>query len=111
MNYFIGYICDNGYHSFNEMSYEEVAANLEEFQKSDLYVRATCFSLMQIGEQLTHLHKIIGNDYPNIPWNEAIKLRTLIVHIYNKVIASRIYDVAKKDLEPLRTEILKIKIE
>ena len=33
MNYFIGYICDNGYHSFNEMSYEEVAANLEGFQK------------------------------------------------------------------------------
>ena len=85
--------------------------SLEEFQKSYLYVRATCFSLMQIGEQLTHLHKIIGNDYPNIPWNEAIKLRTLIVHIYNKVIASRIYEVAKKDLEPLRTEILKIKIE
>ena len=23
--------------------------NLEEFKKSDLYVRATCFSLMQIG--------------------------------------------------------------
>ena len=66
---------------------------------------------MQIGEQLTHLYKIIGNDYPNIPWSEAIKLRTLIVHIYNKVIASRIYSVAKNDLEPLRTEILKIKIE
>lgn len=85
--------------------------SLEEFQKSDLYVRATCFSLMQIGEQLTHLHKIIGNDYPNIPWSEAIKLRTLIVHIYNKVNASRIYDIAKNDLEPLKTEISKIKIE
>ena len=84
---------------------------LEEFQESDLYVRATCFSLMQIGEQLTHLHKIIGNDYPSIPWSEAIKLRTLIVHVYNKVNASRIYDVAKKDLGPLKTEILKIKIE
>ena len=85
--------------------------NLEEFQKSDLYVRATCFSLMQIGEQLTHLHKIIGNDYPDIPWSEAIKLRTLIVHIYNKVNASRIYDIAKKDLKPLRNEILKIQID
>ena len=84
--------------------------SLEEFQKSDLYVRATCFSLMQIGEQLTHLQKIIGNDYPDIPWSEAIKLRTLIVHVYNKVNAERIYRVAKNDLEPLKQEVLKIKI-
>lgn len=28
--------------------------SLEEFQQSDLHVRATCFSLMQIGEQLTN---------------------------------------------------------
>ena len=29
--------------------------SLEEFKKSDLHIRGTCFSLMQIGEQLTRL--------------------------------------------------------
>ena len=83
--------------------------SLEEFRKSDLYVRATCFSVMQIGEQLTHLEKTFGEQYPSIPWKDAIKLRTLIVHIYDKVDADQIYKVVKNDLEPLKTEILKIK--
>lgn len=41
--------------------------SLEEFSKSDLFVRGTCFSLMQIGEQLNKLESIFGTDYPNIP--------------------------------------------
>ena len=75
--------------------------SLEEFEKSDLHVRGTCFSLMQIGEQLTKLETLFGKDYPNIPWKQAIKLRTLIVHVYNKVDAAEIYKIAKNDLEPL----------
>lgn len=83
---------------------------LDDFAKSDLYVRATCFSLMQIGEQLAKLREVFGKDYPNIPWIEANKLRNLIVHIYNKVDPKQIYSVAKNDLEPLKREILLIKI-
>ena len=84
--------------------------SLEDFKKSDLFVRATCFSMMQIGEQLTKLQSIFGQDYPNIPWKEAIKLRTLIVHIYNKVDAEEIYKIAKNDLRSLKTSIETIKI-
>ena len=83
---------------------------LEDFQKSDLYVRATCFSLMQIGEQLTRLESIFGSQYPDIPWKSAIKLRTLIVHVYNKVDAKQIYRIAKNDLEPLKQAINSIQI-
>ena len=79
--------------------------SLEDFRKSDLHVRGTCFSLMQIGEQLTKLESIFGKDYPNIPWKEAIKLRTLIVHVYNKVDADEIYKIAKNDLDELETSI------
>lgn len=84
--------------------------SLEDFRKSDLHVRGTCFSLMQIGEQLTKLESIFGKDYPNIPWKEAIKLRTLIVHIYNKVDADEIYKIAKNDLDELETSIKAISI-
>ena len=84
--------------------------SLEDFQKSDLHVRGTCFSLMQIGEQLTKLEPIFSKEYPNIPWKEAIKLRTLIVHVYNKVDAEEIYKIAKSDLDELESSIKLIKI-
>ncbi len=84
--------------------------SLEQFASSDLHVRGTCFSLMQIGEQLTKLESIFKDDYPNIPWKEAIKLRTLIVHVYNKVDAYEIYKIAKNDLDDLETAIKSIKI-
>ena len=84
--------------------------SLEEFKKSDLHIRGTCFSLMQIGEQLTRLEKVFGTEYPNIPWKEAIKLRTLIVHIYNKVDAEQIFRIAKNDLPDLKQQINQIKI-
>lgn len=83
---------------------------LEDFAKSDLHVRGTCFSLMQIGEQLSKLEGIYKDDYPNIPWKEAIKLRTLIVHVYNKVDAEEIYSVAKNDLDSLEAAIKTIKV-
>ena len=83
---------------------------LDDFKKSDLYVRGTCFSLMQIGEQLSKLHDIFGEEYPEIPWREAIKLRTLIVHVYNKVDAEEIYKVAQNDLPSLKESIKAIKI-
>ena len=83
---------------------------LDGFKKSDLFVRATCFSMMQIGEQLTKLQIIFGEKYPNIPWKEAIKLRTLIVHIYNKVDFEEIYKIAKNDLGSLKANIESIEI-
>ena len=83
---------------------------IDDFSKSDLHVRATCFSLMQIGEQLTKLESLFAKDYPNIPWKEAIKLRTLIVHVYNKVDAEEIFKIAKNDLGDLKDAIATIKI-
>lgn len=83
---------------------------LDDFKKSDLHVRGTCFSLMQIGEQLSKLEEIFAKEYPNIPWKEAIKLRTLIVHIYNKVDAEEIFKIAKNDLDQLEESIKEIRI-
>ena len=82
--------------------------SLEDFNKSDLLVRATCFSLVQIGEHMNRLEKKIGTEYPNLPWSEAIKLRNLVVHVYNQVKSEIIYEVAKIDLPKLKANFLKI---
>lgn len=40
--------------------------SLADFKKSDLLLRATCFSIAQIGEQMTKLETYLGSRYPPI---------------------------------------------
>ena len=84
---------------------------LEEFQKSDLLVRATCFSLVQIGEHMARLEEKIGSDYPNLPWRKAKNMRNLIVHVYNHVKSEIIYNTIQNDLDELENEITLVKNE
>ena len=81
----------------------------EEFSNSDLLVRATCFSLVQIGEQMNKLEENYKELYPNIPWTAARKMRNLIVHVYSKVDAAQIWQTATKDLDELKTMFNEVK--
>ena len=83
--------------------------SLKEFGKSDLLVRATCFSVSQIGEHMTKIEKYLKPDYDYMPWDEARKLRNLIVHVYNKVEYEPIYNTVKNDLGELKDNFIKIK--
>lgn len=83
--------------------------SLSEFKQSDLLVRATCFSLCQIGEHMNKLEKDFGSRYPNIPWRDAIDMRNLIVHVYNKVKAEIVYKTVKNNLKDLTDGLLVIK--
>lgn len=84
---------------------------LEQFAESDLLVRATCFSIVQVGEQMTKLEKHLADKYPDLPWDEARDMRILIVHIYNKVDAAQIYKTAMNDLPELKEKIMAISDE
>ena len=81
----------------------------EEFSNSDLLVRATCFSLVQIGEQMNKLEENYKELYPNIPWTAARKMRNLIVHVYSKVDAAQIWQTATEDLDELKTMFNEVK--
>lgn len=85
--------------------------SLEEFAESDLLVRGTCFALVQIGEHMNKLEKVLSDDHPNIPWEQAIKMRTLIVHVYNKVKAEPVYWTVKNDLPALKDMFLEVRNE
>ena len=85
--------------------------SLEDFEKSDLLIRATCFSLVQIGEQMNKLETILRDNYPDLPWSYARNMRNLIVHVYSQVDGKQIYKTAKENLEELKQAFLKIKNE
>ena len=82
---------------------------LDEFKESDLFVRATCFSIAQIGENMSKLEEKIGEKYPDIPWRKAKDMRNIIVHVYNKVKAEVVYNTAIKNMDELKQSLLKIK--
>lgn len=83
----------------------------EEFEKSDLLVRATSFSIMQIGEQMNKLEKLFRDRYPKLPWSDARDMRNIIVHVYSKIDAWQVYETATKDLDALKEAFNKIKTD
>ena len=83
--------------------------DFETFSKSDLLARATCFSLSQIGEQMNKLEEFLREQYPNLPWKEARKMRIIIVHVYNKIDYEQVYSTVVNDLPPLKESFEKVK--
>ena len=84
---------------------------MDEFAESDLLVRATAFSIMQIGEQMTTLKRKIGALYPDLPWDKAIGMRNIIAHVYNNVDAVTVYNTAINDIPQLKDNVLQIRSE
>lgn len=83
--------------------------SLADFKKSDLLLRATCFSITQIGEQRTKLETYLGSRYPHLPWKAARNMRNIIVHDYGRADADQIFQTIKNDLPVLKTSFLSIK--
>ena len=82
---------------------------VEEFDKSSLLKRATCFSIAQIGETMNQLEKELSTKYENLPWVKARSMRNVIVHDYGGTDVEQVYSTIKNDLPGLKLDFLKIK--
>lgn len=85
------------------------ALTLEQLKKSDLLLRATCFSITQIGEIMNQLEKSLRAAYPSLPWVGARRMRNVIVHDYGHADVEQIYSTIHGDLPLLKTEFLAIR--
>lgn len=79
------------------------------FKTRSILADAVSFNLAQVGERMNKLEEILKDDYPNLPWKEARKMRNLIVHDYDSANFETIYDTAVNDLPILKQELQKIK--
>ena len=86
-------------------------ATLLDYKNSRLLLKSTCFSICQIGEQMTKIEEIMKNKYPELPWKSARGMRNFIIHDYNSVDVEQIYTTVKNDLPILRTMFERIKKE
>ena len=82
---------------------------IEEIEKANLLLRATCFSVAQIGEMMNQLEKALSQKYDQLPWLSARKMRNVIVHDYGGTDIEQVYSTIHNDLPSLKTAFLAIK--
>ena len=83
--------------------------SVDEIEKSNLLLRATCFSIAQIGEMMNQLEALLSQKYDQLPWKAARNMRNIIIHDYGKTDAAQVYLVIHKDLPNLKKAFLNIK--
>lgn len=82
---------------------------LEDFENNDLLLRATCFSVAQIGEIMNQLEKRLIVKYPELPWISARSMRNVIVYDYDGTDVAEVFVTIENDLPLLKAAFLKIK--
>lgn len=83
--------------------------SIKEIKQNDLLLRATCFSIAQIGEIMNQLAENLSYKYPNLPWVAARSMRNVIVHDYGSTDIEQVYSTIQQDLPGLRNAFLAIK--
>lgn len=80
----------------------------EDFEKNDLVVEACVFNLSQIGELANKLDDAFRQEHKHIAWKQIYGLRNRIVHDYEGVNLSLVWEIIESDLPDLREELNKI---
>lgn len=80
----------------------------EKFCENEEKVDATVFAISQIGELVKNISKETMEKYPNIEWIIIKNLRNKIVHDYEGIKLTFIWDVISNDLPELKEKLEKI---
>ena len=93
-------------HINSTMSYCEDCNSLQDFEADSMRVEACVFNLMQIGELAkTSLSDEAKKQIANIPWNQLYGMRNRIVHGYDGVEMTIVWDTIVEDLPVLKEEL------
>lgn len=82
---------------------------LKDLEETSILLRATCFSITQIGEQMNKLEKLLTDRYPDLPLRSAKRTRNFLVHEYERIDVEIVYTIIKEDLPALKQSLEKIK--
>lgn len=68
-------------------------------------VDACVFNLSQMGELVSHLDEDFETSHPEVPWRALYGLRNRIVHDYEGVNLTLVWDIIDKDLSGLKEQL------
>lgn len=93
-------------HIYSILKYCDSCEDLMIFEKDSMRVEACVFNMMQIGELTKHsLSDEFKNQIVNIPWKQLYGMRNRIVHGYDGVDMSVVWDTIKEDMPILKIEL------
>lgn len=82
---------------------------LDEFSKNSLIQDAVVFNLLQIGELAkSKLSDRFKKTNSEIPWNDIYGFRNRLVHDYENIILTIVYEAITEDLPTLKKRIDKV---
>ena len=90
------------------LSYVE-AMNYEDFLSDRKTQDAVTRNIEIVGEAGRSLPKAFREKHSDVPWDEIIGLRNVIVHQYFGILPDVVWDVIKNELPKLRSQISKLK--
>lgn len=93
----VGY-CDNAVKYSRDETYDSFVAN-------ELYLTFSVFALSQLGELASRLDQEIYDQFPEIPWQAMRGLRNRIVHDYDGVRHTILWDVLTRDIHALKKQL------
>ncbi|MDI6619614.1 MAG: DUF86 domain-containing protein [Clostridiales bacterium] len=79
-----------------------------DFLRDEKLKRATCMTLINIGELVKNITDETKVSYGNIPWREISGLRDITAHKYQTLKMEDVYTTTINDLPRLKIEIAKI---
>jgi len=79
-----------------------------EFEKDKMRRLAVERQLEVIGQAANKISSEVQNEYGSIPWSQIIGLRNKLAHDYGEILAKRIWDISRKSIPKLLTEMKKI---
>ncbi|MCL2343229.1 MAG: DUF86 domain-containing protein [Firmicutes bacterium] len=83
------------------LRYCEDVSSQSEFSANSMLVESCVFNLSQIGEIANKLDNSFTDQYPEIPWRALYALRNRIVHDYEGVNLTLVWDIVHDDLPGL----------
>ena len=91
--YYINKIIENATFSIDNV----INVSLQDFEKDEILLNAIMFSFIPISENASHMSDAFKFAHPDIAWNEIRGIRNKIVHNYDVVEASIVYDTVVND--------------
>ena len=77
----------------------------EDFLKDKKTIKAVIRSLEVLGEASKKIPDEVRNRYPRVPWKRMAGMRDKLIHEYFGVDLEIVWNVAKKELPPVKSSI------
>lgn len=84
---------------------QRVSGNIDDFADDDMQQVWVLYHLQIIGEAASKLSAGIKSKHLEVPWDQLVGMRHVLVHGYFQVDLDIVWAVLEKDLHPLRESV------